>query len=98
MLQILALLLGLAAWGVLIYTIIKKQKISRQKKGFLHTVSWIFCSVSIYIPSLCQNLEFKEKDYDSVIDCVSTYHLASVVVLVMTFILYIISVIISRNE
>ena len=98
MLQILALLLGLASWGLLIYVVIKKQKLSKQKMGVFQTISWLFCAVSIYIPSLCQHLEFKANDYDSVIDCASTYHLASATVLVVTFVLYIITVTISKNE
>ena len=98
MLQISALIFGLASWGLLIYVIIKKQKLSKQKAGMFQTISWLFCAVSVYIPSLCQYLEFKTNDYSSVIDCVSTYHLASAAVLAVTFVLYIITVMTARNK
>ena len=92
MLQILDLLLGLLAWSFLIVAIAKNKTFTQERLLGLRFVSWLCCAIALYIPSLCQYLEFRVKDYDSVIDCASTYHLASAVLLIINIVLTVISV------
>lgn len=92
MLQIVDLLLGFFAWGVLIVAIVKSKAFTKERLYELRFVSWLCCAIALYIPSICQYLEFRMKDYDSVIDCVSTYHLLSIVLLIVNMVLTVISI------
>lgn len=92
MLQILALLLGFGAWGILVVAIAKTKVFTKERLLRLRFVSWFCCAVALYIPSLCQYLEFRVKDYDSVIDCASTYHLLSAALLIVNIVLTVISI------
>ena len=92
MLQILDLLLGLLAWSFLIVAIVKNKTFTQERLLGLRFVSWICCAIALYIPSLCQYLEFRVKDYDSVIDCASTYHFLSAVLLIVNSVLTVISI------
>ena len=83
MLQLLALLFGLCSWGILFLAIRKRKK--------WYSLSWFCCAIALYIPSLCQFLEFRVKDYASVIDCAATYHLLSAILLFGNLILTIIA-------
>ena len=98
MLQISALLMGFVAWGVLIVSIMKNKTFTQERKLGLYSVSWVCCAIALYIPSLCQHLEFKAKDYSGVIDCASTYHLLSAVLLVVNLLLTMISVLLQRRN
>ncbi|MCI5843082.1 MAG: hypothetical protein MR004_05460 [Clostridiales bacterium] len=98
MLQILALLLGLCAWITLIYSIIERKKHTNERTYALRFLSWCFCAIALYIPSLCQFLEFKADDFDSVIDCAATYHLLSAALLLVTVILTIISMLSKKSK
>ena len=59
MLQILALLLGFGAWGILVVAIAKTKVFTKERLLRLRFVSWFCCAVALYIPSLCQYLEFR---------------------------------------
>ena len=98
MLQILDLLLGFLAWGILIVLIVKSKSFTQERILGLYSISWICCAIALYIPSLCQHLEFKAKDYDSVIDCASTYHLLSAILLVGNIVLTMISIILQLRK
>lgn len=98
MLQILALLLGFLAWGILIIAIVKSKAFAKERLLGLRFVSWLCCAIALYIPSLCQYLEFRAKDYDSVIDCASTYHLLSAVLLIFNIVLTVISIVLQNKK
>ena len=98
MLQILDLLLGLLAWGILIVSIAKNKTFTRERMIGLCFASWLCCAIALYIPSLCQYLEFRVKDYDSVIDCVSTYHLLSAVLLTVNIVLTVVSIVLQSRK
>lgn len=87
MIFILALLLGLLSWTLLIYALVKGKKITKNKKSFIKEFSWILCSFTLYIPSLCQYLA---DDTSTVLDCVSAYYYATTCLLVVELVLTII--------
>lgn len=98
MLQILALLLGFLSWGTLVLSIAKRKKNTAAEMYRSCFLAWLFCAAGLYIPSLCQFLEFKAADFASVIDCASTYHLASVGLLLVTFCLTILTLLLHRKH
>lgn len=98
MLQILALLLGFLSWGILVFSIAKRKKNTTAKMYRSCFLSWLFCAAGLYIPSLCQFLEFKADDHASIIDCASTYHLASAGLLLVTFFLTVLSLLLHSKK
>ena len=98
MLQILTLLLGFLAWGILVVAIVKTKAFTKERLLGLRFVSWLCCAIALYIPSLCQYLEFRVKDYDSVIDCASTYHLLSAILLIVNIVLMLISIALQNKK
>lgn len=98
MLQIFALLAGLIAWGILIVSIAKNNAFTRERMLGFRFVSWLCCAVSLYIPSLSQFLECRARDYDGVLDCVSTYHLLSVILLAVNVVLTVISTALQKKH
>lgn len=98
MIELVALFMGLISWILLLYCIFKHRHFSRLKTTKFQAVSWSLCSVALYFPSLSQQLEFLSKDYDGIIDCVSTFHLASLLLLLVTFILSITLLFLSRKS
>lgn len=97
MIPILALVAGITSWILLDICIVKGKTLTNEKFYRLQSISWMFCAISLYIPSLCQYMELRVKDYDSIIDCTATYHLASAVVLIVTLTLTIISILLKRK-
>ena len=97
MLQVIDLLFGILAWGILIISIVKNKAFTKERILGLQSISWICCAIALYIPSLCHYLEYRVKDYDSVIDCVSTYHFLSVVLLGANIVLTVISSVLKRR-
>ncbi len=97
MLQILALLFGLVSWSLLVYGIIFRKKATQQIRCRLQITSWILCAVSLYFPYLSQHLELMAKDYDSLIDCASTYHAMAATLLLITLLLQAILALLCRK-
>ena len=98
MLQIMALLFGLASWTILLFSIAKRKQRSKSNLYQMYLVSWMLCTFSIYIPLLCQYASYAKRDYDSVIDCTSTYFLAASVLLGVSLMLTVISLLLSRDK
>lgn len=98
MLQTVALILGFFSWALLGYRIVANKKLDRSKVFKVQSISWTLCAVALYIPSLAQFLEFKENDISAMLDCVSAYHLASFVLLLVNLILSVISVLMIKRE
>ena len=98
MLQMLDLLLVFLAWGFLVVAIVKNNSFTKERLLRLRFVSWLCCAIALYIPSLCQYLEFRVKDYDSVIDCASTYHFLSAVLLIVNIVLNVISIVLQGKK
>ena len=98
MFQIFALPAGLIAWGILIVSIAKNNAFTRERMLGFRFVSWLCCAVSLYIPSLSQFLEFRARDYDGVLDCVSTYHLLGALLLGGNLVLTGISVVLQNRK
>ncbi|MCD7858602.1 MAG: hypothetical protein LUH51_00300 [Firmicutes bacterium] len=84
MLELLALLLGLASWCLPILCLLRRKHISHPKISALQSGSLVLCAIALYIPSLSQYLEVLEKDYSAMIDCATAFHLASAVLLAVT--------------
>ncbi len=97
MLQIFALLCGLCAWTMGICSIVR-QKGGKERADRLRGWSWFFCAVALYIPALCQFLEFQTNDLAGIIDCVSAYHLLSAILLAVNAILTVISVVSQKKD
>lgn len=98
MLQVVALILGVFSWALLVYRIVANKKLDRSKIFKVQSISWALCAVALYIPSLAQFLEFKENDISAMLDCVSAYHSASFVLLLVNFILSVISVLMIKKR
>lgn len=97
-LQLVSLFLGLMSWILLLYCIIRCKKIDNSRIIKFELLSWIVCAISIYTPWLSQYLELRTGDYDSLIDCTSTYHLATAGLLIVSVILTFILTLLSRNK
>lgn len=97
MIELAALVLGLVSWVLLLYCIFRHKHLDRLKIFKFQALSWALCSVALYIPSLSQQLEFARDDYDGIIDCVSTFHLASLSLLAVTLVLSVISLCLSKK-
>lgn len=98
MLQIIALLLGLISWGLMICSIIRRKKITKENRYVLYVLSWIFCAITTYMPSLCLYIEREAEDYSAVIDTVGGYYFAATIALAVTAGLTIISVLLNRKK
>lgn len=84
MIELTALILGLFSWFLLLYCIFKRKHFSQLKIANFQTVSLLLCAIALYLPSLSQQLEFMSNDYDGIIDCVSFFHFASLILLLVT--------------
>lgn len=98
MIPIIALVLGLASWFLLLYGIIRHKTLSRLTITRFQAFSLALCSVALYLPSLGQKLEHAVKDYSAVLDCVNAYHLGSLVLLLMTLLLNVILMSVSKKQ
>ena len=67
MLELLALLLGLASWCLPILCLLRRKHISRPKISALQSGNLALCAIALYIPSLSQYLGVLEKDYSAMI-------------------------------
>lgn len=83
MIQILAFLLGMVSILTLCFCVLKRKQYDYLKKIRLQKIGWCMCAFSLYIPTLSQYMEFCENDYDSMIDCIATYHLMSTFLLII---------------
>lgn len=83
MIQILAFLLGFFSILTLCLCILKHKQYDNLKKFRLQKMGWCMCAFSLYIPTLSQYMAFCANDYDSMIDCIATYHLMSMFLLII---------------
>ena len=97
MIEVLAFLFGLASWGILLRTIIKRKRIDKEKIHRMHVFSWMLCSLSLYMPTLRLFVSAERKNFHFPIDYADTYFNAASVLLAITTILTAISVLLGRE-
>lgn len=98
MLPIIALLLGLLSIGSFFLCILKNKQYDLLKKTKFQVIGWCACAFALFIPTLSQYMEFCEKDYDGLIDCISTYYLMSLFLLIIVLCLNLIFFLTNRNN
>lgn len=98
MLQLIALFLGLGSWALLLFCIFARKSNNSKRRCQCRILSLLLCNVALYLPYLSQHLEFKSKDYDSLIDCVSTYHLSAFALLIVNLFLNVILAVMNRKR
>ena len=74
--QVIAIVLGLAAWGLPI--------LGRIRNRTLSAASWCCCAVALWIPVLYLYAEVRTGDMAAVEDCIWAYVLAETVLLIGT--------------
>ena len=95
-LNILAVLLGLTAWGLAVTSIFSRRKEYRWK--YYSIFSFISCSVSLHIPSLVTYLMMRFEYTATVEDVIGAYYFGSAVLLLGTILFNICAVIIHREK
>lgn len=94
-LNLLAVLIGLAAWSLAVISIFLRKKEYQWK--YYSILSLISCAVSLHIPTLVTYLTMRFEYYSTAEDVIGAYYFGSAVLLLGTVLFNICSVIIHRK-
>lgn len=86
-LTIAPLALGIMAWVTAAIVYMKGKKMKPGKAEMLHALSFGCCAIALWFPILQMDLQIREGDISFILDTVWGYHLASMVLLLITTLL-----------